>query len=197
MPLLMGFHGYGENARLHLEQLQRIPGTAQWLVSAVQALHPFYNSKSGEVAASWMTKFDRELAIEDNVRYIHSVVAQILNEHGRIGCLVYAGFSQGVAMAYRAAAFAGQPCHGLLLLAGDVPPEVKRDSSVRLPPILVGRGCRDEWYTQEKMDSDIEFLHSRSGHVQTLVFEGGHEWTEDFFLEAGRFLQWIVSPHQT
>ena len=46
-PLLIGFHGYGENAELHLAKLRGIPGSDRWLVVAVQALHRFYNNKTG------------------------------------------------------------------------------------------------------------------------------------------------------
>src|SRR5687767_15056540 len=38
-PLLIGFHGYGENAPTHLEAVAGIPGIEGWLVAAVQALH--------------------------------------------------------------------------------------------------------------------------------------------------------------
>ena len=74
-PLLVGFHGYGESAEKHLEELRRIPGASRFVLCAVQALHPFYN-RTGDVIASWMTRLDREQAILDNVRYVASVVAR-------------------------------------------------------------------------------------------------------------------------
>src|SRR5438045_533852 len=98
--LLVGFHGYGETAEASLEQMTKIPGAAEWTIIAVQALNRFYAGRSGNVAASWMTSQDREFAIADNVDYVRSVVAA-LPPPSR---LVFLGFSQGVAMAYRAAA---------------------------------------------------------------------------------------------
>src|SRR5688572_4426743 len=73
-PLLVGFHGYGENAERHLEELAAIPGIDAWVLAAAQGLHPFYNTKSGEVVANWMTKQDRELAIADNAAYVRALV---------------------------------------------------------------------------------------------------------------------------
>jgi len=108
-PLLVGFHGYGENAEKHLEELRRLPGSSRWALCAVQALHPFYN-RSGDVIACWMTRLQRERAILDNVRYVASVVAELKRELPVSDQLVYLGFSQGAAMAYRAAAGAGHPC---------------------------------------------------------------------------------------
>src|SRR5688500_12008911 len=72
-PMLIGFHGYAENAEAHMNALRRVPGHERWLLVAVQALHAFYNREQA-VVASWMTRQDRELAIEDNVGYVTAVV---------------------------------------------------------------------------------------------------------------------------
>ncbi|HEY6843033.1 MAG TPA: hypothetical protein VI391_02620 [Thermoanaerobaculia bacterium] len=64
--MLIGFHGYAETAEIHLDELLMIPGTDAWTVVSVQALHPFYTSREQRIVASWMTRLDRELAIDDN-----------------------------------------------------------------------------------------------------------------------------------
>lgn len=181
-PLLVGFHGYGENADDHLAALERVPGTDAWHLVAVQALHPFYK-RDGSVVASWMTKLDREAAIVDNVAYVERVVAAVREELDTNGVLVFAGFSQGVAMAYRAAA--ALPSSGVIALAGDVPPEVAPGD---LPPVLLGRGRRDEWYDGGKEDDDLARLEAAGVAVETCVFDGGHEWTDDFYRAAEGFL---------
>jgi len=187
-PLLVGFHGYGENAERHLGELQKIRDASQWLLCAVQALHPFYNSKTQEVVASWMTRVDREQAIADNIRYVAEVVSAVKKEIDVAPVLVYAGFSQGVAMAYRAAAGSGHRCCGLIVLGGDFPPELKGKDLSGFPPVLVGRGRDDDWYDERKMETDLDFLSSRGIAVESCVFDGGHEWTETFLQAAGRFL---------
>ncbi len=177
--LLVGFHGYAESAEATFAELQKLPGIERWSVVSIQALHPFY-TRSGDVVASWMTKLDRELAIEDNLAYVRNVLAQLPEPRQ----LVFAGFSQGATMAARAAAHIS--CSGLMILGGDVPPEVKRDA-VRLPPVLVARGTRDEWYTAEKFGADVAFLEPRT-RVTRCVFDGGHEWSDAFRKAAGEFL---------
>ncbi|MEM7351895.1 MAG: phospholipase [Acidobacteriota bacterium] len=186
-PLLVGFHGYGENAERHLEKLQQIPGVDDWLVCAVGALHPFYNTKTGEVIDSWMTSRGREQAIEDNLAYVARVVARVQRQYDTSRRLVFAGFSQGVAMAYRAAAQAGSACHGLIALAGDVPPDVAQREP-DLPPILLGRGTKDQWYSEGKMESDLATLARLGVEPETCVFKGGHDWTPDFWRHCGEFL---------
>lgn len=191
-PLLVGFHGYGENAERHLESLRRIPGASKWLVAAVQALHPFYDRKANEVVASWMTRLDRELTIADNLRYVGDVVAAVKREFQTGERLVYAGFSQGVAMAYRAAAGSGHPCHGVIALAGDFPPELKERELSHFPPVLLGRGSEERWYDEKKLAADLEHFRSRGIAVETCLFSGGHEWTAAFYEAAGSFLaRWV------
>jgi predicted esterase len=189
--LLVGFHGYGESAEKNLEQLLRIPGQDALVLVSVHSLHLFY-TRAGEVVGSWMTKRDREHAIADNIRYVAGVVARVKEEFGAGGRLVYAGFSQGAAMAYRAAARSGHACHGVIALGGDVPPDVADDPSARLPPVLVLRGERDEWFTAEKLERDRASLHARAAAARVSVFAGGHEWAEPVFAEAGAFLREIL-----
>ena len=187
-PLLVGFHGYGENAGHHLEKLVQIPGAESWRLCAVEALHPFY-TRQGDVVASWMTKQGRERAIDDNIRYAAAVVAELKRRFGPPRKLVYSGFSQGVAMAWRATVRAGHPCHGLVALAGDVPPEVAASEHASLPPVLLGRGLADSWYDGKKMSADLEVLQRLGVEVTECVFEGGHDWTAEFFAAAGEFLR--------
>ncbi len=188
--LVVGFHGYGERAEHHLEALRRFPGAERWLLCAVQALHPFYK-KDGEVVAGWMTRFDRERAIADNLGYVAAAVAKVREEFGAGELpLVYTGFSQGVAMAYRAAAGAGHRAAALVVLAGDVPPEVgeREDLAAVLPPVLIGAGTRDTWYGGKELERDVAFLRAKGIEAEGCLFEGGHEWTEAFLERSGKYL---------
>jgi predicted esterase len=189
-PLLVGFHGYGENADRHLEELRRIPGSSRWALCAVQALHPFYN-RANEVIASWMTRQQRERAILDNVRYVAGVVAAVRSELPVSGRLAYLGFSQGTAMAYRAAAGSGHACQGVIVLGGDLPPELGNRDLGPFPPVLLGRGTSEEWYDAATMEHDVELLRGQEIDVRPCLFEGGHEWTNEFRAAAGRFLEEI------
>ncbi len=192
LGILCGFHGYKENAEIHLDVLRRIAGDRPWRLVSVQALNRFY-SKANDIAANWMTKQDREHAIADNVAYVSAVMAEVADEYGASRPLVYAGFSQGVAMAYRAAAFAGRPCDGLIVLAGDVPPDVVPVAST-LPRTLLGRGKADPWYTLDKAARDLDVLRKAGVGLVEEVFEGGHLWDESFIARAGAFLGEVAPP---
>ena len=166
--------------------LERIPNVDGWLLVAVQALHPFY-TKNERIVASWMTRQDRDLAIADNIAYVRSVVTDVSGQFPT-SLIVFAGFSQGVAMAYRAAAHI--PSAGVIALAGDVPPDVTQ----KLPDVLIGRGTADTWYTGEKAATDVARLTGLARGVETCEFEGGHEWTDAFTAAAGAFLNQLLEP---
>jgi predicted esterase len=100
--------------------------------------------------------------------------------------LVFLGFSQGVAMAFRAAAFAGASPAGVIGLGADLPPDVIA-ARPTLPPALIARGTSDDWYTADTFERDRAFLHEVTT-VDTCVFEGGHEWSSQFREAAGAFL---------
>jgi predicted esterase len=188
-PMLVGFHGYAELAEAALERMQTMPGTESWLLVSIQGLHRFYRGRTGDVVASWMTRQDRELAIADNAAYVTSVVEAAAQEWKAASALVFTAFSQGVAMAYRAACASQRPVSGVISLGGDVPPELDREDLSRIPRALVGRGVRDEWYTVEKRDADVSRLRAAGTSVETIDDDAAHEWTASFSAAAGEFLE--------
>jgi predicted esterase len=190
--ILVGFHGQGETAAIQMAHMEAIRGGRPWLLVSVQGLNRYYTRK-GDVVAAWMTREDRELAIADNIAYVRAVVTEVQGRWPAIPRrLVYCGFSQGTAMAYRSAAFAGHARHGLIILAGDLSPDV-RPHAAGLPPVLIGRGTLEEWYTEDKARADIEHLRSAGVAVAEHVFEGGHERHPSFAARAGAFLDEIAS----
>jgi predicted esterase len=184
-PVLVGFHGYAEDAQIHLTALARIPDADNWLLAAVQGLHPFY-TRSQRIVANWMTSQDRELALADNVDYVGRVLDWLRAEYALTTTRVFAGFSQGGAMAYRAAAEYGGS--GVLIVAADVPPDVAARPGVVLPPVAIVRGTADEWYTEEKHAADLRTLASIGARVESHVYDGGHEWSDDVCRAASEFL---------
>lgn len=189
-PVLVGFHGYRENAPSNLAAMETMPGAERWLLVAVQALHRFYE-KGGSVVASWMTKEDRELAIADNIGYVRRVVDAVGAEFQSRRPLVFFGFSQGVAMAFRAAA--NIPSDLLIVVGGDVPPEIVNSPPGSLPPVVYGHGRQDQLYTAEYHEHDLERLRILNTQVESVHFEGGHELTPEFMAAVGSRLSALES----
>jgi predicted esterase len=194
---IVGFHGYGQAAEDMLDELRRLNDDGGWSLAAPQGLHRFYTRGDQRVVASWMTRQDRDLAVADNVRYVIALVGSGLAlQHLETAVdrpLVFVGFSQGAAMAYRAAVLGADRPSSVIALAGDIPPEVRDADSVRvrarLRRVLTGVGSRETWFTPEKRRQDEDWLRSMNVACDVVTFDGGHEWTDDFRAAARNMLR--------
>jgi predicted esterase len=186
--VLVGFHGYAEGAGAQMDRMRAVPGAGRWRLVAIQGLHRFYQRRTSDIVASWMTRQDRELAMADNLAYVSGVLDAVAREWPGAPRIVFAGFSQGVAMTFRAAVAARQPVDGVIAVCGDIPPELDAASLARVRSALVCCGSRDEWYTGEKFDADVRRLTEAGAAVRPLAFDGGHEWSEPVMQAASRFL---------
>lgn len=192
--LLVACHGYAQNAEIMLDDARRIPGVREgWRVVSVQGLHRFYSRGDQAVVASWMTRQDRDLAIADNVAYVDRAIDVAGGGDARV--VVFLGFSQGTAMAYRAALRGRYPAAGVIALGGDIPPDVQSETGRAWPRLLLGAGTRDVWYTPEKALADEQFLASHGIPHEIARFDGGHEWTDEFREAAGRWLETVSPSH--
>jgi predicted esterase len=172
-----------------LKDLHTIPGINAWRRVSVQALNRFYTRGDEAVVASWMTREDRDDAIADNIQYLQNVVNAVAADATTV---VFLGFSQGASMVSRAAARVTPRAAGLILLGGDIAPDVTEDPSAQLPPVLIACGVRDTWYAG-RMDKDLAFLQSRGIAHDVVRFDGAHEFNAEFSAAAGRWLERFTS----
>lgn len=173
---LVGFHGYAQSAQIFLPFLQQATRSDAWLTAAVQAPHPFYTRGDRSIVANWMTREDRELAIPDNVGYVNNVLDVLHAEFGAPRAIVFLGFSQGAAMAYRAALLGKRRAAAIFSVCGDVPPDVRELPRERWPLVRMITGTRDEWYPPTRMDEEAAIVRAIGATVETSSFEGGHEF---------------------
>lgn len=198
--LLVGFHGYGESAETQFGRLVAVAGTTPWSLLSIQGLHRFYERRTDRVVASWMTRQDRDLAIADNLAYVARVLERVSVDWSAIRSVVFAGFSQGVAMAFRAAVNSagsgGRHCH-VIAVGGDVPPELDAHALGRLSSVLLCRNADDSWYTESRFQGDIERLAAVPTVVQAVTVAGGHAWSTDVSEAAGRYANTYVVSAET
>lgn len=181
--LFVVFHGYAQSAEITMADLEGIDALGAWTVVSVQGLHRFYTRGDERVVASWMTRQDRELAIADNVAYVDRAIDAVAGHTSPR--VVFAGFSQGVAMAWRAAMHGRRRAAGLVTLAGDIPPDV---DPIGAPPVLIGAGLRDTWFTPAKRSLDVARLVAAGVHHEIVAFDGAHEWTDEFRRAVSRWI---------
>jgi len=193
---LVGFHGYAQNAEDMLAELDHLSNRNAWTLVSVQALHRFYLRGDEKIVASWMTRQDRELAIADNIVYIDRVVRSLVAEAPQAP-VVFVGFSQGVAMAYRAGVLGAHRPRGVIAIGGDIPPDVKTSPSNKFPPILVTAGESDRFYPQAKVEADEAFLRSAGVQFDVFRYQGGHEWTDPLRERIDQTLDQIIRDRPT
>jgi predicted esterase len=198
--LLVGFHGYAENAEDQLARLTRLKIAEDWMICSIQGLHPFYTRTNGQVVASWLTRLDRDLALEDNLQYIAKVLLSLTRQNPRLeGPTVFTGFSQGAATAWRAGCRLG--ASGVAAVGGEIPAELGPDQLARIPLVFLARGRNDRKYPLERLEADISRLSAAGVTPQVVEFPGGHLWTEDldealngFLAEADRTRSRLKQP---
>ena len=124
----------------------------------------------------------------DNLAYVSSVIDAAHRDYTGAPRVVFAGFSQGVAMTFRAAAASTRAVDGVIAVGGDVPPELDVAAVGRVREALICHGTRDEWYTRTIFERDIRRLQEANVSVRPLEFDGGHEWSDEVVEAASRFL---------
>jgi predicted esterase len=187
--VIAGFHGYSESAAIQMARLEALSPGRAWTLVSVQGLHRFYRGRAQEVGASWMTREDREAAIADNLAYVAAALRLVADDaaHG----VVYAGFSQGVPMAFRGAVLGSAAAAGVIAVGGDVAPELLADRTLRFPPVFLARGSSDDWYTAAKFDVDTAALRARGVDVHPFAYDAPHEWTPAVSTAAAAWLDAI------
>lgn len=185
---LLGFHGYAQSAAIFLPFLTQAARSNRWLVSAVQAPHVFYTRGDRSIVANWMTREDRELAIVDNIVYVDNVLDALHAEFGAPRAIVFLGFSQGAAMAYRAAIRGKRRAAAILSVCGDVPPDVRDLPRERWPLVRMITGTSDEWYPPTRMADEAVIVRAIGATVETSSFEGGHEFSDAVVEALGTLL---------
>ncbi|TAK16230.1 MAG: hypothetical protein EPO35_05750 [Acidobacteria bacterium] len=190
---IVGFHGYAQNAEDMMDVLGRLPGASNCSLLSVQALNRFYTRGDQTIVASWMTRQDREQTIADNIAYVDQVLRSVEND---IGCrfsettpdVVFVGFSQGVAMAYRAALRGSYRAAAVIAIGGDVPPDVRDVPASRWPRVMIAAGAKDAWYNAEKVSADEAFLKHHGVTHEIHRSGAGHEITDEMLAVAARFI---------
>ena len=170
-------HGYGQLAARFLERFRPLEREGRYIV-APEGLSRFYLTESAterRVGASWMTREDRLHEIDDYVRYLDALYAQLAVRGVRVTAL---GFSQGTATICRWLALGTARIDRLIVWGGEVPPDldlskaVARLSKTRLTFVY---GTRDEYFTPKIVSATESRLRSHGLQYELISFDGGHE----------------------
>ncbi len=177
--VLVGFHGYAEERGAHLDRLKSDSGQRRVGCSCrSRRFTASIGGRSEEVVASWMTRQDRELMIADNIAYVSAVLDEVVRQYGDARRVVFAGFSQGVATAFRAACRGSRAPGGVIALGGDMPPDlISRRTGARPRGRSSPAANATTGRPRQKLEADRGTIAAAGVNVSPLTLDGGHEWT--------------------
>ena len=171
-------HGYSMLAASFLQWFEPAARPGRLLV-APEGLSRAYFEEQGarRVGASWMTKEDRDVEIEDYVRYLEQLAAQVQQATPAAARIEVHAFSQGTATACRWVAFGRTRVDRLVLWAGGVPPDLPLDRygpALQQAGLTIAIGSRDRYISQADVDREQARLAGAGLFPTVHRFEGGH-----------------------
>lgn len=181
----MACHGYGQHPAYFLRHFRAIE-TPHRLVVAPEGLSRFYRDdaegRHHRVGASWMTREARLGEIDDYVRLLDTVYAEVLERAGLVRARLTAlGFSQGGATVTRWLAHSpmlGTPPADRLVLWGSALPHdldlARHRAWMDRARLTLVAGDADPWATPEHIASQEALLHEHGIAHQIVRFEGEH-----------------------
>lgn len=171
-------HGYGQLAEFFLRKFQGFDSADRLFIAPEGTNYGYLNGFAGRVGANWMTKHEREIAIQNNHNYLDLLMGNLLLQHKEPPTIKVLGFSQGAATATRwASRWIGQ-VDQLVLWAGgfaqDMVLDDAREKFLKTKFTLV-LGDKDEFITPESIEIQQELTENLGQEVKKLTFRGGHE----------------------
>lgn len=177
-------HGYGQLAARFLRRFVPLDDGSR-LIVAPEALSRFYIERPGRthahspVGASWMTREDRLSEIDDYIRFLDALHAQLLQplSHARPRIIVL-GFSQGVATACRWVTGGTVRADRLVLWGGLIPPDLELGAhaeTFRGLELISVAGESDPHVPSSALADQRARLASHGLAARELSYAGGHE----------------------
>ena len=179
-------HGYGHLAARFLEKFRALDDAGRYIV-APEGLSRFYLSESPterRVGASWMTREDRLSEIDDYVRYLDAVYADVCGLVDRARVAVHAlGFSQGAATVSRWVAMGQARVDRLVLWGGELPPDLDLTvptvaDRLRSAGLSLVYGRADQFITPKVVGEIADRLRAHEIPYREIAFDGGHELSD-------------------
>ncbi|WP_313789957.1 esterase [Flagellimonas aquimarina] len=172
------FHGIGYLSKFFIKYFQDLDPDENYII-APQAPSKYYlKNEYKYVGASWLTKENTLEETGNIINYLDAVfdAEQILPEHN----LILFGFSQGVSIATRWAAKRKIKFQNLVLYAGGIPNELKREDfdylDWNLSKVKIVFGNKDEYMNRERLNMEkTKITDLFRENAKIISFEGGHE----------------------
>ncbi|QSE97670.1 alpha/beta hydrolase [Fulvivirga lutea] len=184
--VLFVLHGYGQLSKFFIRKFSCLEDHG-FCIIAPEGLSKFYlEGFSGRVGATWMTKENREVDIENYIEYLNQLYTNIKKDISTGVKITLLGFSQGSATVSRWIASGQIEFNQLILWAGIFPPDM--DITVTRE-ILTSKeikyvyGLDDPFIKKERLQEMSEISSHLKLNPETITFNGKHDIDTDTLLQ--------------
>ena len=182
--LWIACHGYGQMVERFATKFS-ILDPQKHFVLCPEGLSRFYTKGfSGDIGASWMTRQDRLLEIEDYCNYLDTILEEYSAKAPKAKLMLF-GFSQGCATVCRWLYNRKHDYQKMILWAGLVPEDLdwKRDNNgLKKDSILFVYGDQDQFIKEDQLEQYRKYLNDQSlEHISFRSFEGIHRVDKEVF----------------
>jgi len=178
-------HGHGQLAKYFIQKFKGLDD-GKTIVVAPEGLFRYYlEGFSGRVGATWMTKEDRLSDIDNYLRYLKAVLAEVSAQLPKNIKVTLFGFSQGAATISRFATQTDVDFDKLVLWAGIFPPDLPPLKSQRKlvnKKVYLVYGLQDPYLTEERIAEQEAIAEQIKVTPERITFEGEHELYEKVIL---------------
>jgi predicted esterase len=179
-------HGYAQLARYFIRPFAAI-SNAQRVVVAPEALSRYYfetapgvHGPDARVAATWMTREDRDHEILDYIEYLDNLAAHLVREAAADVRITALGFSQGAATVSRWAARGSTPLHRVILWGSGLPGELEpAPDLLRGADLIVALGTSDEHINEAAVSRQEARLKQGGMQYRMHRYRGAHRVEAD------------------
>lgn len=176
-------HGYGQLAQYFLRKFEPLAAQDIFLI-APEGLSRYYLSEltnsgraDNKVGASWMTRENRQMDIDNYVRYLDAIYVKELGATSTIPVTLF-GFSQGCATLCRWAVDGNPIFDRMILWAGLFPPDIDFEKGNRIlstKKTYMVIGDQDPFLIPERMQEFDQLAGKLHIIPEKIRFTGKHE----------------------
>ncbi len=170
-------HGFAQMAEAFIKEFEPLAALGGKIV-APEALNRFYTRGfDGRVAATWMTREDREAEINDYVAYLDGLYNQETKDLPPVANKHVLGFSQGATTVCRWVAARKPDFNHLWLCSGDLPHDLDWDSfktAMEGKKLHLVLGNNDPLITAERKSATQSKIEEHGLNYKLHEFEGEH-----------------------
>jgi len=181
-------HGYGQLAQYFIKKFS-VLDRERIVVIAPEGLSRFYLEDiatrvaggSNRVGATWMTRENREMDIENYINYLQTIYDQEVPRSLNLRITIL-GFSQGAATATRWAMSGKPKFHQFILWAGIFPPDMNFEMGKKVlkdKDVVAVFGKEDPFITPERMREMQMLADKLDLKPRKIEFDGKHEMNDN------------------